>query len=93
MYYLTKRQQQVMRRLLHGDGLASRSWLDSTWNLPTFPGECHFIANDMPITSTNTLHALFDHGLVGEFVDSGRWHGAVCFALTPRGHAVAEALS
>ena len=41
-------------------------------------------------TSVYTLHALFDRGLVGEFVDSD---GAVCFALTPRGHAVAEALS
>lgn len=50
MYYLTKRQQQVMRRLLHGDSLASPSWLDATWDLPTFPGEMtDFIAKDMPL--------------------------------------------
>ncbi len=90
MHYLTKRQQQVLRRMLFGDArwnldFAGQHWDVGGWVLPFTAAD----EEDLPYTTTSTLNALDDAGLVGQYLDPAE---TVHYALTVQGRVVASVL-
>lgn len=86
--YLTKRQQQVLRRLL----LGNTKYVPSIgWDLPFSHTDVSQMqtTGDWPWTSLNTLHTLADAELVGDFLDAD---GTLCYALTAKGRLLAGLL-
>lgn len=103
MNFLTKRQQQVLRRLVHGAATWKKTTAQSplqkfdspedlpfewsAWGLPRTNPEGF---TNTPWTSTTTLRTLADAELVGDFLDGD---GALCYTLTAKGRLLAGLLS
>lgn len=91
--YLTKRQQQVLRRMLHGYveyDFAYKLWFACILQCDTDGRSARENAafGDIVMVST-TLRILADAELVGDFLDSD---GALCYALTAKGRLLAGLL-